>query len=362
MRKLASIQRVLNIFPIEGADRIEVAQINGWKVIQQKGESKVGDLVVYFEIDAFLPVRPEFDFLRSTSLKVMDGAEGYRIKTRKLKGVVSQGLLLSTSILDGFFVEEGDDVTELLGVKKYEVAEIHQGFTRTKGNFPSFIPKTDQTRIQNRTSLLQDNDQRWEITLKMDGSSMTVYHKDGATGVCSRNLELTVDADTISGNHFVKTAFELGLMNRLKSFGRNVAIQGELMGPGIQGNRENLPHHVYFVYDVWDIDAMRYLSPDERCSLLDTIFPEMAPTCVFGIPEARNFNVRLRHCPAVTNTEDGPYPTFSDMGIHTLEGILEFADQESLFHKIAEGFVFKSKDGQTSFKVINNKYLLKCED
>ena len=387
MRKLASIQRVLNIYPIEGADRIEVAQINGWKVIQKKGESKVGDLVVYFEIDSFLPVRPEFEFLRATSLKVMEGVEGYRIKTRKLKGVVSQGLVLP---LDAFpwdnhpslqtcgygVFEEGMDVTELLGVKKYEVAEIHQGFTRTKGNFPHFIPKTDQTRIQNRPSLLEDRKTVWEVTLKMDGSSMTVYHKDGDVGVCSRNLELTIDDETKAGNHFVKTAVELDLLERLKEAGRNVAVQGELMGPGIQGNREGLAVHHYFIYDVWDIDAMRYMSVAERVQFLTSVFPEVYETEEIGMHVARNATQRLRHCPAVSFTYDGGgSSTFDEMvndaetkatecfvpGVYTVEDLLALADAPSLNHPVAEGFVFKSMDGQTSFKVINNKYLLKCE-
>lgn len=119
MRKLATVRTISQITPIQGADRIELAVVDGWKCVIKKGEFAVGDRVVYCEIDSFLPIRDEFEFLRSSSFKRMDEREGFRLRTVRLRGQISQGLLLSTSILEQS-PELGDDVSDQLGIVKYE--------------------------------------------------------------------------------------------------------------------------------------------------------------------------------------------------------------------------------------------------
>ena len=201
MRKLASIQQIRDIQPIPNADAIEVVIINGWQVVAKKGEFKIGELCVYFEIDSFLPIKPEFEFLRKSCYKKMaDGSKGFRLKTIKLRGQISQGLALPFDLFintKAAFVEIGQDVTELLQVKKYEmpIPPALQGFA--KGNFPSFIRKTDQERVQNIWYKLNEkyNHINFEVTLKLDGTSATYYYRDGEIGVCSRNLNLKIESE-----------------------------------------------------------------------------------------------------------------------------------------------------------------------
>lgn len=271
-RKLASVQKVLAINPIVGADAIECLTVLGWKVVAKKGEFKVDDLIVYFEVDSVLKESPDVEFLRKSN---------FRIKTIKLRGQVSQGLCLPLSILPvptvihpaipdasiisdcslKFDYSEGDDVTAMLGVVKYEPYTPEQRaqlYGTVKGNFPEFLHKTDETRIQAVPELLfKHQNKKFYLTEKVDGSSMTVYFRrsphseDGEFGVCSRNLDLK----ETEGNAFWKIARELDLENKLRSFHLNVALQGELVGPGVQGNKYKLDKLTFFVFNVFDIDS-----------------------------------------------------------------------------------------------------------
>lgn len=120
MRKLASIQRIWKIEPIEGADRIELAHVLGWQCVVNKGQFQPMDIAVYFEIDSFLPVRDVFEFMRSSSYKKTDiMGEGFRLRTMRFRGQISQGLLLPVSQFPEIpkNADVGDDVTELLGVR-----------------------------------------------------------------------------------------------------------------------------------------------------------------------------------------------------------------------------------------------------
>jgi RNA ligase (TIGR02306 family) len=195
-RKMATIRRIDNIEPIEGADKIHTVVIGGWKVVAQKEMNyQVGDLVVYCEIDSWMPhaIAP---FLTEAGKepKVYEGVQGQRLRTKKLRGVISQGLLLPISILDDLVVselQEGLDVSLPLGIMKWEPPAEFQA-PNSKGNFPSFIPKTDQERIQNIRKFEQYRNPEimFEVTEKLDGSSMTVFVNADNDGVCSRNLEL----------------------------------------------------------------------------------------------------------------------------------------------------------------------------
>lgn len=140
MRKLASIQRIKALEPIEGADAIERATVLGWQLVVKKDEFRVGELCIYCEIDSILPEKPEFEFLKS---------RGMRIRTIRLRGQISQGICFPLSFLPAeTLIEEDSDVTEILGVTKYEPPIPASLAGVMKGAFPSFIPKTDETRVQ----------------------------------------------------------------------------------------------------------------------------------------------------------------------------------------------------------------------
>ncbi len=251
MRKLASIQKILSLQPIEGADAIEKATVLGWHLVVKKGEYQVGDLAVYVEIDSIMPNRPEFEFLRARNM---------RIRTIRLKGQISQGICFPLSFLSpDFKVEEDADCTEVFGVTKYEppIPAFLEGIV--KGRFPSYIPKTDETRVQ----VLQEVLDKYKgttcyITEKIDGSSATYFVYNGEFGVCTRNQELLEDEE----NSFWKVARHLDIENKLRSIQGNYAIQGELIGEGIQSNKLKLRGQSVRFFNAYDITAREYLPYD----------------------------------------------------------------------------------------------------
>ena len=339
MRKLASVQIVAEKKPIKDADLIEAIRINGWWLVSKKNEFEVGDKCVYFEVDSFLPVKPEFEFLRKSSFRSTDYiGDGFKLKTIKLKGQISQGLALP---LDTVFLpvetEVGNNVTEILGVRKWELPEKGNFVGQQKGSFPSFIRKTDQERCQNLVNEIKeayDSKEVFEITTKLDGSSCTAYYYNGEVGVCSRNIELKVNEEN-KDNHFVKTINKLGILDRLKELGKNIAIQGELMGPGIQGNELKLTEHDFYVFDIFDIDKQEYLRPYDRMIVM-------------------SYFHKVKTVPVIEKTR---------LSTSDINELLKAADNLSISeNRIVEGFVCKSLERHFSFKVISNNYLLKSKD
>ena len=349
MRRLATIRTVADVRPIEGADAIECVVVGGWQVVAKKGEFTPGDLCVYFEIDSVLPICEEFEFLRKGCYVKKDwlitannpNGEGFRLKTIRLRGQISQGLVIPLrkndpmAALNTIAYHAGnDDVTGLYDVVKWDPPVPACLSGRVIGNFPSFIPKTDQERIQNITARDFEKyvDDIFERTVKLDGSSMTVYHYNGKVGVCSRNLEL--DIENSPDTTFATVFTQLDFAKILPELG-NIAIQGELMGPGIQGNRENLKSHELYVYDVYDIDSGKYYPARQRFDLI------------------LNMDNGIKHCPVLDDV------LAANM---SLEEHLICADGPSLNHAVREGVVYKSIDNPSfSFKVISNKFLLKGE-
>jgi RNA ligase (TIGR02306 family) len=160
MRRLATVQQIAELLPIEGADAIEVAKINGWNVVVKKGDFKVDEMVVFCEVDSFLPIQPEYEFLRKSSYKKMsDGTEGFRLRTIRLRGQLSQGLLINYQVLISKLPPDenghvnlpdvGEDVTKIMGIIKYEPPIPACLAGQMKGNFPGFLNKTDEERVQN---------------------------------------------------------------------------------------------------------------------------------------------------------------------------------------------------------------------
>lgn len=362
-RKLASVRKIVDIKPIEGADRIVAYKVDGWWVIGQKDQYKIDDLVIYLEIDSWVPHElAPFLTREGKEPREFNGIKGEKLKTIKMKGQLSQGLLLPLSILpfseDKDFWFEDDDLTETLNIQLWEqpvklnrYGQPIENRQARKGGFPLDIPKSDQERIQNCTKHFDRyKESTWEITEKLDGSSMTVYVKEGDEGVCSRNVNLkgpgTEEVDNkndpdnfiregnVDLNNFWKVALRDNIIEKIKSTGRHLAFQGELIGPGIQGNPYKLNDHQFYLYNIWDITNQVWLSPEERFEL--TLL----------------HNIDILHVPLLA-TE---YEFKED---ETIDSLLKLAEGSSVLNKNIEreGLVFKSNNQRESFKAISNNYL-----
>lgn len=346
VRKLAHVERVKEIIPIENADRIELAKVLGWQCVVKKGDFKPGDMAVYFEIDSYIPIEPRFEFLRSSSYKkLVTGEEGFKLRTVKLRGKLSQGLLMPVSEFTADFknieLVEGTDVTETLKITIYEPPIPANLRGKIKGHFPYFIQKTDQERIQNLYDeyILKYKDIEFEATEKLDGTSCTYYFKDGVFGVCGRGVEFYDDGI----NTYWIVANKIGIEKALKTLNRNIAVQGELIGESIQGDYLKIKGQTFNVYDIYDIDKMRYLTRAERME----IYVKLENLCN-----------GIKHVPVI---DEGV--KILDM-TKSVDEILDRSTGESKINPtvMREGVVYKSTiliDGAVlSFKAVDNRYLL----
>lgn len=410
-RNLVTLRTISDLQPIKGADLIEVATVDGWEVVVKKGEFNVGDLAIYFEIDSFLPAsNPRFSFLAQRGTKKdSDGVERVRLRTVKLKGQISQGLLLPIS---SFFTPE--DISELfefgflglddngnhivlqehrldkfLDVIKYELPEWDQAKgmpANAGGRFPEFIPKTDAERIQNLWGKWSEKykDVEFIASLKLDGSSITIaviddpehfYTKldkteqvlNEETGeietkiiepypfnftredgkpyqviVCSRNLVLKYEKD----NNFWKGVENENLITKIcgiyEYFEEPLALQGELMGEGVQGNRESLKQHEVFIFRVFITSDQEFLNHSALKYFADKWGIKLVPQL-------------------------GKVSPFMDY--ESVNDILKASEIESINNKVAEGIVYHSAynigdnySDTLCFKAINNKFLIKEKD
>lgn len=356
-RVLAHIEEINSIIPIEGKDRIVLATVLGWTVIVQK-DFKVGDKVVFAEIDSVFPEKPEFEFLRSKK---------FRIKTMKMAGVISQGIVFPLSILPEGEYNIGDDVTDILGITQYEPTmdkeetdtESTKAFAKkypeflmrmawfrklvlpkkqAKG-FPSFISKTDETRIQNAPFYLNMGC-KWIATEKVDGQSGSFtlqrvkgkhfWNKDTYDfAVCSRNLRKW-KKDTSS---FWSVAEKYNIENVLyKLIGDNewIAIQGECVASNVQGNKYHVTEPDLYVFNL------------------------IYPSGRVGSVEAKKIvnDLGLKFVPILS--EDAHIQGM------TVPEVLEYATGKSqLYDTLREGIVFRSEDGKQSFKAVSPEFLLK---
>lgn len=313
MRELAYIQKIKSLTPIPGADKIECATVLGWELVVKKGEFQVGDLCVYCEIDSILPEYPCFEFLR---------AKKFRIKTVKLKGQISQGIAFPLSVIndvDPAFniskVKVGDDVTQVLKITKYDPeTELDKvevvkktwfenkvsylkwklfGYSRVKtGDFPNDVPKTDETRVQKMGRELVDRQgSAMYITEKCEGTSATfVYRKNGnwlakmlgkgfAFQACSRN-RIIYNSQNNKGettHHIMQVANKYNLFHSMKELNRNLAVQGEVIGPKIQGNIYKLPELELRVFLMFDLDNQTYLPFLEMISICNQLGLQTVP-------------------------------------------------------------------------------------
>ena len=342
MRKMATIQIIDSLAPIEGADKIELATVLGWQVVVQKGLYEVGDKVCYCEVDGFVP-HSLVDLSRGGSIREYNGVPGNKLRTIKLRGQISQGMCLPLFECEPYFngvtYEVGDDVSEPLGIVKYEppVAAHLMGLAR--GNFPSWLRKTDQDRIQNvygRISHILDDE--WIIEEKLEGSSMTVGHNNGDLVVCSRNLSLKLEGN--DENSFVKTANDCGILTALASYGRNIGISGELLG-NIQGNIYHINGFEWRIFDILDVDTQKYVDYDTRMQIVNDL---------------QDHGAKLLVAPLLARRE---------LKGSTIQDLKTMADGKSVLNPKTnrEGLVFKNqRDPDISFKSVSAVYLLKEKD
>lgn len=336
---LASIQRVSGLAPIEGADAIEVATIQGWKTVVKKGEFKIGDKCVFCEIDSILPARPEFAFLEKVH---------YRIKTIRLRGQISQGICFPISILGNISETPEDmDVSHIMGVTKYEKPEPGFNANSTRGGkiktFPSYVPQTDEVRIQAKAaSLIKElTGLPCYFTTKIDGTSSTFANKDGDMLVCSRTQTKVEHPEKKIESVYWNIAYKYDLLNKLgKAHG--YAVQGEIAGPGIQGNKLKLSSPELFVFNVWNIREGTYLDFDNF----------MRFCCRYELPTV-------------------PIDAIDVKFDFTLEQLLEMAKGKYKgTNNHREGIVIRpmiekysiTLKGRLSTKVINNEFLLSGGD
>lgn len=372
MRHLVTIQKIENITPIKGADRIETVQVLGWECVAKKGEFSAGEECVYFEIDSKLPDHIVFEFMRDRK---------FRVKTAKFRKQISQGLALPKSILSNFTetplvkFKIGDDVTDIIGVTKHDPERAIENNARTKkkhgkifkycmrhkafrlvynkyfrtrkDNFPQFFPKTDEDRVQNMPHIAISNHGKTMVALeKLDGQSVSIFYnkelsvlkifkKSNRFGVCSRNIWLKTKHNCNWWNIVDKYNIDKTLPNFCKLNNMNLVLQGEIVGTTIQKNKYKLDDMQLFIFRIYDIDKCRFISTDYAKLITSTLNLQFVPE-IEKIP--------------------------LDKDIHNVSWFVDYVTRRSIIGSkpVAEGVVFvEETDGNVHFKCINPKFLLK---
>lgn len=340
-RKIARVVVVSEVGPIAKADRIEVATVGGWKVVVRKGEFARGDLGIYFEIDAFLPEGVgAWQYLIDDRAHEFDGRRGHVLKSKTMKKQTSQGYLMPLAGLVGTALESrigslrpGDDVAEALGVVKYAPALPEELLATARGYPPGLIRGTDQERIQNLTEELdvwRSAAACWEATEKLEGWAAAYALIDGEFHACSSGLDFLPNPD----HFFWQVAAELDLEAKLRSLGGgDFVLQGELIGPKLEGNNYLLKAPQFHLYRAYDVARGHKFRPAER----RLFAKDHAIPCVPVVEEA-----------------------FTIDSSTTVEALLAMADGASAINpsRRREGLVFERLDEEESFKAISDKYLL----
>jgi RNA ligase (TIGR02306 family) len=328
----ATIQKILDTRPAENSDNLDVVKVLGWQIVTKRNEFSVGDLICFVEIDSLLPdSNPAFEFLRNKK---------FRIKTVKLRGNLSQGIVFPMSILpetDNVLFLEDTDVSEILGIIHYEKPIPASLRGQIKGNFPAYVSRTDEPRIQSYPGVIEEfRGVECYSTVKCDGTSSSFINKDGDIWICSRNWGYKETNELL----YWQIAKKFNIEDVLKDAG-NIAIQGEICGPSIQKNRMQLTSHEIFIFDVWDIDKQEY----------------------FDFPELRDFCTRY----------EIPMVPLADIFIfnHTIEQLLEMAKgvyqgtqnrREGIVIRPTINRFSEALKRRLSVKILNNDYLLKDEE
>lgn len=331
-RVMARVVKIDAITSIPKADAIECAHVGGWTVVVKRGEVAAGDMAVFAEVDSWIPHDLAPFLSKGREPRVYNGVKGEKLRTVRLRGQLSQGLLLPLTVLPDYPQPqfEGDDVSAVLGIQKWEapIPACLAGMMR--GNFPTAVPKTDQCRVQNlvaEVAAAVEQELQFEVTEKLEGSSCTMYlDTDNEFHVCSRNIDLKAD-DT---NSFWRAAQLYNVEAKMCAAGLSgYAIQGELIGNKLNGNIYCLNDIDFYVYDIYNVNTGQYLSPAERRQIVH--------------------DLELKHVPVLD--------TSSKLG-SVAELIAQADGQSKLYPTLREGIVFKQVDGGMTFKAISNQYLL----
>lgn len=304
-RKLATIETIKEIRPIDGADAIEIAIVRGWQVVVQKGDFVKNDLCVYCEIDSLVPDVPVFEFLRPHK---------FRIRTIRLRKQLSQGIIFPLSIMHSFgdavsamnepeyntvFINEhnigvpvisGEDVTDFIGVKKYEAPIPACLSGDVNGGFPGHSIKTDEERIQNFSSDYEEfRKLLWMETEKLDGASTTYAIKDnGPFTTSSRNWDLKESA----GNSLWRVARAQKIEEKMRAYMKtndikSLTIQGELIGEGIQKNLYKIKGQCFRIFRIFNPDTYKFYGPNTTITVCKDLGLKMVPVRnkSFSLPE-----------------------------------------------------------------------------
>ncbi len=361
MRTLASIQRIASITPIKDADRIELVHVLGWQCVAKKGEFQPGDSCVYFEVDSFLPMRPEFEFLHASSYcKSELLGEGYRLRTARMRGEISQGLAMpinavltpeqitSLTSLNGD-IPIGTDVTDLLGVREWQIPEMASSGGTIIAQANSRIPITDETRIQSVPELLAEfAGLPYYITTKMDGTSCSIsMGEDRILHVFGHNYEYATDEKCA----FYQWVRKCGVEEKLKALLdarpdiSEISIQGEFCGSGIQSNRMRLKEPNWFVFTVNE--------NKKRTGLNELLFVSHA----LGV-DTVPIEETGTDLPSVYPDEKALLARCEENRKHAYPGV-----PEGIVIRPVEPVVSKAlRGGMLSMKVKSNRYLLKTGD
>ena len=345
-RKLASVQYVHDVTPIPDADRIELAHVLGWQCVVKKGQFKKGDLGVYFEIDSFLPIREEFEFLRGSCFKNSEIlGTGFRLRTQKFRGQVSQGLLLPLEVFPEIKADAsiGTDLTEILGVRKWEIEERATTGGTIIGSLPPDVPHTDETRLQAQPDLLEEfKGKPYYISTKMDGSSHSLSIDESGFHVTGHNYEYKDDGSS-SFYEFVKERDYRSAMEQYMS-GQGIGtltIQGEFCAPGIQRNRLKLKKPEWYVFTV-RIDGNR-VGLEKMKKVAEAIGAPTVPIEEEGIDLP------------------GKYPTVEALLLRAEGSYPNGGPKEGIVIRTTEPEFCPLISGPLSMKIVSNKYLLKEE-
>ena len=362
-RKLASVQKIKAIKPIEGADKIEIVQVLNWDCVAKKGEYQVGDEVIYFEIDSLLPDIPMLEWLKGSSWS--QKLNKYKISTHKFRGQISQGLVMPIKDLEELDRQihnreecvpiayvEGSDLTEILEIEKYE-PPVFNGSLGDLISHEWYVPKTDEERIQVcADDVLPEyiGKTDWYASIKLDGTSCTVGLFEDAFLIGGRNQWYK------GPNMYTETVKKYGdiekhLRDYQKLTGKYIVFQGELCGPGIQSNKLGLKEKEWYIFNVFISDTGK-MDSYEKVDLL-----RMLNFCDdFG----------LNHVPIIEHDYKFSFDGYSNND-EIVNGLLSYVDnlkyrtyfEDASPSQIAEGAVFRKNDMTYSFKVVSNKFLLK---
>jgi len=335
-RALASIARITELSPIAGADRIELARVAGWQCVVKKGEFQPGELAVYLEIDAVPPDREAFAWLWQPKGQTgVARPDTFRIRTLRLRGTLSQGLLMPLAQAGLSGVREGDDVTEQLAVTKYE-PPAPSGMGDWRAGFPSLVPKTDEMRVQAVPQVLEElRGHPFVATVKMDGTSSTFVMVDGSLHACGRNHSVAEGE-----NLYWYVAKKHRLADVLA--GSSLAIQGEIVGPGVQKNPVGLKDKSLFVFNLYDTRTGEHL----------------------GDAAMRDFCARHALTPVPVAFEGARFDETVDSLLAKAEGTYEGTknQREGIVLRPVTAMRSTVLGGRLSFKAISNRYLLDERD